>query len=194
MLKVQTGERSPLWCTLLVFTRSGGQRLMPTIIVHQAKEYCQDLQFNIPLDWGAHHTAYGYMDKCGWLQAMDQFSNVCGNHPVKNKTIFFNGHDSHFDDRALRQTECQNIEPFVLKTGDSTNDHPNYNGPNAKLKSLYNKVKSTWMLKYGTEFFYLTTQTPYRWNHGTHSRCQLATLSGTYLLKQPPPHPSDLPT
>ena len=38
MWKVQTGERSPLWCTLPVFTRAYGQCFMSPIIVHQAKE------------------------------------------------------------------------------------------------------------------------------------------------------------
>ena len=37
--------------------------------------------------------------------------------------------------------------------GDSGNDHPNGNGSNAKLKSLYNGVKASWMLKYGTKRF-----------------------------------------
>ena len=39
MWKVKTGEQSPLWCTLLVFTQSGGKCLIPPIIVHQAKYY-----------------------------------------------------------------------------------------------------------------------------------------------------------
>ena len=47
--------------------------------------------------------------------------------------------------------EHQNIQPFILKSGDSVNDYPNDNGPNSKLKSLCNDVKSTWMLKYGTK-------------------------------------------
>ena len=43
--------------------------------------------------------------------------------------------------------------PFLLKAGDSTNYQPNDNDPNYKLKSLYNEVKSVWMLKYGKNFF-----------------------------------------
>ena len=46
--------------------------------------------------------------------------------------------------------EHQNIQPFVLKAGNSANDHINDNGQNTKLKYLYNEVKSVWMLKYGT--------------------------------------------
>ena len=130
MWKVQTGERSTSWCTLLVINWSDDKCFMPPIIVNQSKEYSQDLQFNIPLGWKVHHTLSGYMDIYGWLKAMNQFSNVCGASPVNdqinplfnNKILLFDGNDSHFDDRALRHMECQNIQPFVLKSGNSTNN------------------------------------------------------------------------
>ena len=73
---------------------------------------------------------------------MTQFSNVCGASPVNNKILFFGGHDSHFDGRALRHTDYQEIQPFVPKVGDSTNNQPSDNGPHSKLNSLYNEVKS----------------------------------------------------
>ena len=47
----------------------------------------------------------------------------------------------------------KNIQPFVLKSDKYTNDQTNDNGPNAKLKSIYNVEKSTWMMKYGTKKF-----------------------------------------
>ena len=68
---------------------------------------------------------------------MTQFSNVCGASPVKNQIIFFDGHDSHFDDRTLIHMKFRNIQPFILKAGDLINDQSNYNGTNFKLKSLY---------------------------------------------------------
>ena len=153
MWKVQTGERTPFWCTLLVFTRADRQCFMPPVIIHQAKEYSEDLHHNIPLDWTVHHTSSGYMDRDGWLKAMTQFSNICGASPVNNQILFFGGHDSHFDDRSLTKMQSKNIQLFVLKSGDSINDQPNDNGPNSKLKSLYNVLKAKWMLKYGTTRF-----------------------------------------
>ena len=45
MWKVQTGEQAPFWFTLLVFTWADGKCFMPPIIVHQAKQYSQDLHF-----------------------------------------------------------------------------------------------------------------------------------------------------
>ena len=47
----------------------------------------------------------------------------------------------------------KNIHPFILKAGDSINDQPNDNGPNSKLKALYNVLKAKWMVKYGTTRF-----------------------------------------
>ena len=49
--------------------------------------------------------------------------------------------------------EVQNIQPCVLKTGESINDQNNDNVPNSKRNSLYNGVKTAWMLNYGTTKF-----------------------------------------
>ena len=150
MWKGQTGERAPFWCILLVFTRADGQCFMYPVIVHQAKEYSQYLHHNIPLDWIVHHTSSGYMDRHGWLKAMTQLSNICGASPVNNQILFFDGQDSHFNDRARTKMQSKNIQPFILKAGDSINNQPNNNGPNSKLKALYNRLKAKWMLNYGT--------------------------------------------
>ena len=88
------------------------------MILNQSKNYYQDLHLNIPLDWKVHHTPYGYMDRDGWIQSMAKFSNICGAFPVNNQIIFFDGHESHFNKRAPRQTECINIQTFVLKAGN----------------------------------------------------------------------------
>ena len=136
MWKVKTGEREIFWCTLLVFNQDDCQWFMPPAIVHQDKEYYQDIHFNTPLDWKVHHKKYGYMDRYGWLKTMIQFYNLCGTSLVKDQILSFNGNDSHFDNRALIQINYSNIQKFVLKSGDSTNDQSNDNGPNSKLKYL----------------------------------------------------------
>ena len=87
----------------------------------------------------------------GWLKYMTQFSNICGASPVNNQILFFDGNDSNFDDDALKQMMRKKIRPFVLKLGNSINGHPNDNGPNNKLKSLYNVANSVWLMKYGTK-------------------------------------------
>ena len=106
-----------------------------------------------PTGWTVKQTVSGYLDRDRWLKSMTQFSNVCGASPVNNQILFFDGHDSHFDKCTQRQMKCKNIQPFVVKSGKSINDQPNDNGPNAKLNSLYNVVKSAWILKYGTNKF-----------------------------------------
>ena len=84
---------------------------------------------------------------------MTQFSNICGASPVNKNILFFDRHDIHFDDCALTQMQSKNIKPFILKSGDSINDHPNDNGPNSTLEALFNNSKAKWMLKYGTTRF-----------------------------------------
>ena len=84
---------------------------------------------------------------------MTQLSNICGASPTNNHILFFHGHDSHFDDPSLTQMKIKNIQPLILKVGDSINDQPNEKRPNSKLKALYNISKSKWILKYGTTRF-----------------------------------------
>ena len=109
---------------------------MPPVIIHQAREYSEDIDHNIPLDWTIHHTSSGYMDRDGWLKAVTQFSNICGASPVNNQIPFFDGHDIHFDDRALTHMQSKNIQSFILKVVDSINYQPNDNRPNSILKVL----------------------------------------------------------
>ena len=73
--------------------------------------------------------------------------------PCQQSDIVLDGHDSHFGDGALRKMMCKNIQPFVLKSGNYINSQPIDNVPNAKLKSIYNVVKSMCMLKCGTKRF-----------------------------------------
>ena len=88
---------------------------MPPIIVRQSKEYSQDLRHNIPLDWIVHHTPYGYMDRYGWHNSMTQVSNICGTSPVNNQILFFDGHDSQFNNLSLTQTQRKISSPSYLK-------------------------------------------------------------------------------
>ena len=126
---------------------------MPPIIVHQDKENSQDLQYTIPLEWIVHHTLSGYMDRYVWLKDTNQFFNVCGAYPSNKHILLFDGHGSHLDNDALRQIMWKNTQPFAVKSGNPTNYQPNDNGPNSKLKSLYNMAKSKWLMEYGMTKF-----------------------------------------
>ena len=85
---------------------------------------------------------------------MNQLYTVCGASPINNQILSFDGHDIHFDGYALLFMEDENIQPLLLKSINSGNYHPNYNGTNVKLKSCLNNAKSTWILKYGTTQFF----------------------------------------
>ena len=87
------------------------------------------------------------MDRYGWLKSITQFSAVCVSSTINNQILFFDGHDSHFDDKTLNYMEDQWIQSFALKPVKSGNDHPNENGLNEKLKSLYNSAKLPYIFK-----------------------------------------------
>ena len=126
MFKVQTVELEPFWCTLLDFNWVNGKLFMLPIIVHKAKDYSQNLLFDIPLYYIYHHTPSGHMSWYKYLISVTQLSNVCGSSSIKNWILFFGGNDIHFYERAISYLEYQNIKPFVLNLGDYDNGHPNY--------------------------------------------------------------------
>ena len=123
------------------------------MIVHQAANYAQDLHWNIPSDWLVHNTSLGYMDRDGCMKAMGLFSRTSGARKINPQVLFFDGHDSHFDDRDIHLLRSHHISPFILKSGDYTNDQPNDNRPNLKLKRYYGIAKVKWQRQHGTTKF-----------------------------------------
>ena len=93
------------------------------------------------------------MERDGWMKAMSLFIRTCGSSKMNPQVLFFDGHDSHFDDRATHILRSHHISPFTLKTGVSTNDQPNDNGPNLKLKRYYCIAKMKWQRQHGTMNF-----------------------------------------
>ena len=70
------------------------------MIFHQAENYTQDIHWNLPSDWLVHNTPLIYMDRGGQMKAISLFSRTCGAININPQVIFFEGHDSHFDDSA----------------------------------------------------------------------------------------------
>ena len=120
------------------------------MIVHQVANYTQDIHWNLPSDWLVHNFPSGYMDRDVWMKAMSRFSRTCGSSKINPQVLFFDGHGNHFNDRATHLLQSRHISPFILKAGDSTNDQPNYNGPNLKLKRDYGIAKVKWQIQHGT--------------------------------------------
>ena len=90
------------------------------------------------------------MDRDGWMKAMILFSRTFGYRKMNPQVLFFDCHDSHFDDKATHILRSCHISPFILKAGDSTNDQPNDNGLNLKLKRYYGISKTKWQRQHGT--------------------------------------------
>ena len=78
------------------------------------------------------------------MKTISLFSSTCGSSKMNPQVLFFDGHYSHFDDRATHIMRSHCIPPFILKAGDSTNDKPNDNGPNLKMKRYYSIAKTKW--------------------------------------------------
>ena len=126
---------------------------MPPMIVYQAENYTQDLHWNLHSDRIFHNTPSGYMDRDGWMKAMSLFSRTCGSSKMNPQALLFDSHDSHFKDMHTHILQSHHIYPFILKAGDSTNDQPNSNGPNLKLKRYYSIEKVKWQRQHGTTKF-----------------------------------------
>ena len=77
------------------------------------------------------------MDRGGWHKFMSHFASNCCYSPINPQVLFYDGHDRHFDDRALDILFKHNIQLFILKAGDSVHDHPNDKGPNMKQNNMY---------------------------------------------------------
>ena len=90
------------------------------------------------------------MDINGWIKAMSLFSTTYGASKINPQVLFFDIHDSHFDDRDTHLLLSHHISPFILKACDSTNDQPNDNGPSLKIKRYYGIEKVKCQRQHGT--------------------------------------------
>ena len=164
--KYQTGERSPFWCTALIFTRYDGQCFMTPLIVHQAENCNNVIHWNPPSDWLVQNTTSGYIERDGWMKAMSLFSRTCVSNKINPQDLFFYRHGINFDDRATHFLQSNHISLFIFKAGHSTNDHPNDNGPNLKLKIYCGIEKVKWQRQHGTTKFTPTHNFLFSWRCG----------------------------
>ena len=150
----------------MILTISDGQCFIPPMIIHQAENYTQDIHWNLPSNWLVHNMPSGYMDRGGWMEEMSIFSRTCGTININPQFLFFEGHDIHFYDRAKHLLWYHHISQFILKAGDSTNDQPNDNGPNLKLKRYYIIAKVKWKRQHRTLKLLLPTLIMFLWRCG----------------------------
>ena len=117
--KYQTGERSPFWCTDLIFTIAYVQFFVPPVIIQQAENYTQDHLQNLLSDWIVHNTTSGYMVSNGWMKAMIIFSRTCGASKLNPQILLFDFQNIHFDDRSTHLLQYHHIYPFILNADES---------------------------------------------------------------------------
>ena len=84
------------------------------------------------------------------MKAMSLFSRTFGDIKINTLVLLFGIYDSYVDDRATHILQPHHISPFILKSGDSTNNQPNYNGTNLKLNRYYGIAKVKWQRHHGT--------------------------------------------
>ena len=126
------------------------------------------------------------------MKAMSLFSRTCGDRKLNPQVLFFDVHDSHFDDRATHILQSHHISAFILKAGDSVNDQPNDNRPNIKLKRYYGLAKIKWQRQHGTMKFtpsHMNSVLVEMWHSfQQHSACVIIdALKKTKLLPLAPP-------
>ena len=90
------------------------------------------------------------MDHDGWHKFMAHFTSMCCSSHLNPQVIFYYGHGSYFDDRALYIFCIQNIQYFILKAGDFVHDYPNNNSQNTKIKNFYGNARMNWTRYHGT--------------------------------------------
>ena len=67
---------------------------------------------------------------------MTQLSTLCGIPQINNQTLFFSVYDSQFDDCSSYSLEYQNIQTFILRSGDSGNNQPSNNKMNYVITKI----------------------------------------------------------
>ena len=67
------------------------------------------------------------------MDTIDNFRTSLGATSWNHQVVFFGYHDPYYESNSFDIMSSKFILPFVLKSGDSENDQPNKNGPNASL-------------------------------------------------------------
>ena len=92
-----------------------GQCFIPLVLMHQSNHYTQVLHYNIPSDWVSHNLLLVYIDSYRWHKSIAHFSSIHFSNIINTQVIFYDGHDSHFDDRAVITKENLYATTVVLE-------------------------------------------------------------------------------
>ena len=81
---------------------------------------------------------------------------MCCSSTLNTEVLFYDIHDSYFDDSALKILRSNHIESFILKAGEYVNEQSNDNGQKLKINNVHVNERMTWRRKYGTLKFTLS--------------------------------------
>ena len=73
--------------------------------MHQSNHYTQVVHYNITSDWVFHNLLSVYINSDGWHKSIAHFSSIHCFSPINTQVIFYDGNDSHFDDRSVIKKE-----------------------------------------------------------------------------------------
>ena len=75
---------------------------------------------------------------------------MCCSSPLNPQLLFYDGHDIHFNDRALYILRRHKTQSFIFKAGYSVHYQAKKIGPNMKLNNLYGNTRINCMRHHGT--------------------------------------------
>ena len=92
-----------------------GQCFIPLVLMHQSNHYTQVLHYNIPSDWVSHNLLSVYIDSYGCHKSIAHFCSIHCSSTINTQVIFYEGHVSHFYDRAVITKENLYATTAVLE-------------------------------------------------------------------------------
>ena len=81
---------------------------------------------------------------------MAHFASVCFSSILNPQVLLYEVHNSQIYYRELNILRRNNIQCFILKTGDYVHEQPNNNGPSISLHNVYGNERMNWMIDRGT--------------------------------------------
>lgn len=145
--RIVTGEKAPFWTTVFYYSCADGTHCVPPVIVHKgggAQTVGANFIRGLPDKWYFHSTPSGYMDAEGFRAVAESFIAYTKPRPDYPMFLFIDGHESHWDSRALNYLLDNNVYVLFLTSNNSNNDQPNDMGNNAQLKQHYSHEIERW--------------------------------------------------
>jgi len=154
---VATGDNhSSFWTTIsftCTLTPEGEGLVLAPLVIHQGgteDSMPASVAMYLPEDYLVHATKSGYQDGDGMNLVYGQIIQHREQLGLSDRTGFVlgDGYDGHFNGPTMEYALKNMIQPFVLRSQNSTKDQVNDNGPNRRLKAIFATYLQKWISKY----------------------------------------------